>query len=224
MKTFLLKRKEVFFQIFAVAVLAILLSLFIFSPVLAYDASTYASPEAAAVGAINVDAKSTTAATKKSGAQRALDQIKSWSMQKALEELKKSGDIAWRQALKFFLNTLAYDMATYIATGDKGQLPMFQTQGWGGYLQNVADNTAGTFIESLGKNVSTVKFNLCNPDFRVMLKINLGLVQAYRPTKPACTFTEMTKNWETAIRGKDFLPKFQDMFNPWSNDLGVALL
>ena len=33
----------------------------------------------------------------------------------------------------------------------------------------------------------------------------------------------MTKNWEQALHDKDFLPKFQDMFNPWSNDLGIAL-
>ncbi len=98
----------------------------------------------------------------KSGIERTMDQIKSWAIDKALVELKNSGDIAWRQALKFFLNQLAYDTANYLATGDKGQMPMFETEGFGGYLKNAADNTAGAFIESLGKNMATLNFNLAS--------------------------------------------------------------
>src|SRR3989338_123533 len=153
--------------------------------------------------------------------KRIADQLKTWARETLWRELKKAGDVAWKAALKNFLNTLAYDTATYIATGDKGQLPMFQTQGWGGYLKNVADNAAGTFIEELGKN-SALKFNLCAPG-SIMLRINLGLVKTVRPKAPACTFNQLVKNWDTAITQKDFLGKFQDMFNPWSNDLGVAL-
>jgi len=152
-----------------------------------------------------------------------VDQIKTWAIKEALVQLKKSGDIAWRQALKFFLNTLAYDTATYLATGDKGQLPMFETEGWGGYLKNVADNTAGSFIEQLGQNMGTLKFNLCQPNIDVQLRIGLGLLRAQRPKKPECTFSKMVENWDEALSDPDFLNKFQDMFNPWSNDLGIAL-
>ncbi|MDP2708982.1 MAG: hypothetical protein Q8O93_02970, partial [bacterium] len=148
--------------------------------------------------------------------------IKDWAIEEAWQQLKQSGDIAWQQTLKFFLNTLAYDTATYLATGDKGQMPMFETEGWAGYLQNTADNAAGTFLETLGSS-GPIKFNLCNPDPRVMMKINLGLMRTFRPKAPPCTFSTLVNNWEEALNDKDFLNKFQDMFNPWSNDLGIAL-
>ncbi len=155
---------------------------------------------------------------------KTMEQIKDWAKKEAWEELKKSGDIAWRKALKNFLNTLAIDTATYIATGDKGQKPMFETQGWGPYLANVADEAAGTFLEELGKKgISGVKFNLCQPDINVAIKINLGLLSTKKPKKPACTFSEMKNNWEKELQDPNFLNKFQDMFNPWSNDLGIAL-
>ncbi len=161
--------------------------------------------------------------TEMNGVDRTLDQIKTWAIDKALEELKSSTAIAYKAMLKNFLNTLAYDTATYLATGDKGQQPMFITESWGEYLKNTADNAAGTFLETLGKQNGIVKFNLCTPNPSVMLKINLGLQRTYKPKAPACTFSKLVDNWDTALKDKDFLPKFQDMFNPWSNDLGIAL-
>jgi len=148
--------------------------------------------------------------------------VKDWAIIEAMNQIKKSSDVAYKSALRYFLNTLAYDTATYLATGDKGQLPMFETEGWGGYLKNTIDNTAGTVLQDLGKN-GPIKFNLCTPNLNVLLKINLGLQNTYRPKAPVCTFSKMVSNWDTALKDKDFLPKFQDMFNPWSNDLGIAL-
>ncbi len=150
------------------------------------------------------------------------DQITTWEKELTKDTLKKVTASAYKAALKNFLNNLAYDMATYLATGDKGQLPMFQTQGWGGYLQNAADNAAGTFLQTLGSS-GPAKFNLCNPNPRILLRISLGLEQSYRPSKPACTFSGMLNNWDKALQSKTFLNDFQDMFNPWSNDLGIAL-
>ncbi|MFH1190970.1 MAG: hypothetical protein V1670_02085, partial [Candidatus Omnitrophota bacterium] len=139
-----------------------------------------------------------------------------------LETLPMLGSQALNKAIQNALNSIAYDSATWIASGNKGQKPMFITEGWGTYLSNIGDNAAGTFIETLGKSGYT-KFNLCQPDPRVQLRINLGLVQYSRPQKPACTFSQMTKNWQKELQSGDFLTKFQDMFNPTSSDLGIAL-
>ncbi|MBU0636710.1 hypothetical protein KKH16_00680, partial [Patescibacteria group bacterium] len=38
--------------------------------------------------------------------------VKDWAIDKAWKELKESGDVLWRKALKNFLDTLAYDAAT----------------------------------------------------------------------------------------------------------------
>ncbi len=148
---------------------------------------------------------------------------KNFSITKFYEEtLKKYGSGALNAAVKAALRTIAYDTATYIGSGGKGQKPMFITEGWGEYLKNVADNAGGTFIETLGRK-GYLKFNLCEPDPMVKAKIGLGLIQYQRPQKPACTFSQLVKNWDQSLSDPQFLNKFQDMFNPASNDLGIAL-
>jgi len=137
---------------------------------------------------------------------------------------EKGGSVAFWSAIKTALNTIAYDTATWLASGGEGQKPMFITEGWGEYLTNVADNSAGAFIESLGSsNDWGVDFNLCEPDSDIKSKIGLGLYQYAKPSEPECTFSEMKENWEEELQSDDFLTKFQDMFDPVSNDLGIAL-
>lgn len=135
----------------------------------------------------------------------------------------KGGSAAFWSALKNALNTVAYDTATWIGSGGEGQKPMFITEGWGEYMANIGDNAAGKFIETLGKENGYLKFNLCEPDLAIKIKIGFGLVAQQRPGAPACTFSQMVKNWDQELQNPDFLPKFQDMFSPTGNDLVQAL-
>ncbi len=173
--------------------------------------------------AIKTSAPGTESAVDKGTKTTWWDDLKQLNYDKLIDRLAESTAIAYKAMLKNFLNTLAYDTATYLATGDKGQQPMFITEGWGEYLKNTADNAAGTFIETLGKKDGIAEFNLCTPDPKVLLKINLGLKKEVRPSAPECKFSKLVSNWDQALKDKDFLTKFQDMFNPWSNDLGIAL-
>jgi len=125
----------------------------------------------------------------------------------------------WAAAQKS-LNTIAYDTATWIGSGGKGQKPLFITEGWDKYLANIGDNFAGEYIEALSKKWDA---NLCNPSFDIKIKILGGLSGPYRKKAPACTFTTMKKNWESELARPDFLNRFQNMFEPNSNDLGIAL-
>ncbi|MEA3464224.1 MAG: hypothetical protein U9R14_04100, partial [Patescibacteria group bacterium] len=149
-----------------------------------------------------------------------------WSWEKLLEEfiqqLKEQRGAAFKAMLGSFLNNIAYDTATYLATGDWGQNPMFETNDIGDVLRYAADNAAGSFLEILGKG-DYFAFNLCKPDFGVQIKIGLGLQKAVRPDKPVCHFSEMKKNWENELNDPNFLNKFQAMFDPFENDLGIAL-
>ena len=131
-----------------------------------------------------------------------------WEKIKAAWQLKNEelAGFFFKDMIGYFLNTLAYDTATYLATGDKGQQPMFETEGWGEYIKNTADNAMGNFIEEWGKN-GPLKFNLCQPDPSVVIKIGLVLSAKARPKKPPCTFSELTKNWDQALHDKDFLNK-----------------
>ena len=130
--------------------------------------------------------------------------------------------LAYRKALDYFLQQLAHDTAVYLATGDKGQSPMFYTESWGDYLTNVADNAVGTFLEELGES-GTTKFNLCDPGIDITMKIGYGMMQSKDPDEPDCTFTEMKDNWESELRNPDFLNRFGNMFEPQSNNFGITL-
>ncbi len=60
--------------------------------------------------------------------------------------LGKAGAIAYKNGLSYFLSKIAEDTAVYLASGDKGQKPMFITEGWGKYLENVGDEAMGMFM------------------------------------------------------------------------------
>lgn len=151
------------------------------------------------------------------------EDLKKTLWEKAAEAGKKGLKTAVRNALQ----TIAYDTATWLGSGGSGQKPLFITEGWDKYLNNIADNAAGTFLEELGKN-GFAKFNLCEPNLDIKIKIGLGLTQYARPSAPACSFTKMTQNWTTAAQKikdmgqADYLKKAQEMFDPTSNDVGAS--
>ena len=150
-------------------------------------------------------------------------EAKKWIMEDLYRDILLAGwSSALHSAVTSALNTIAYDTATWLGSGGKGQKPMFVTEGWGEYLSNIGDNAAGTFLETLGKS-GVVKFNLCDVSVSTKIQIGLGLTQYSRPKTPSCTFSKMKTNWEESIRDKDFLSEFQNMFNPAENDFGVAL-
>lgn len=151
---------------------------------------------------------------------------------KFVEYLKKAGSNLLGTAARNLLNQMAYDAATWIGSGYHGQKPMWIQEGWGEYLENTADEAVGRMIEEIGKNNGVVKFNLCEPSLDVKMKITLGLIQYQRPTAPACTWKELTRNWQEfgeemklAInKGSEyFLPLIVNSIEPTNNDLGIAL-
>jgi hypothetical protein len=85
----------------------------------------------------------------------AWDGIK-WAGAKAMDALKyaydKGGAVAFQQTLRTALNKIAIDSATWVASGDKGQKPLFITEATGEYFANIADEAAGEFIESFVNN------------------------------------------------------------------------
>ncbi|MFA7286131.1 MAG: carbohydrate binding domain-containing protein [Patescibacteria group bacterium] len=65
------------------------------------------------------------------------------------EALKESAAVSFRQGVSYFLNKIASDTAVWIASGGKGQKPLFITQGWGSYLTDAAEGAAGAFVDGL---------------------------------------------------------------------------
>ncbi|MFA5162970.1 MAG: hypothetical protein WC441_00400 [Patescibacteria group bacterium] len=98
------------------------------------------------------------------------------------------------------------------------------------------DATMGPIKEkekSLGQNNRPIA--TCQPSsIDVKLKIALGLAQVNRPAAPNCSATEMINNWGKladnypdklkSFSSPDYLAKtLPNIFNPVSNDLGIAL-
>lgn len=146
---------------------------------------------------------------------------------KFLDSMTNAAKKGLTAAVRNALNTIAYDTATWVGSGGSGQKPMFITENWNMYLNNIADNAAGAFLEELGKN-GFAKFNLCEPNLDIKIKIGLGLTQYARPTAPACSFSKMTQSWTSAaikfkdMKREDYLKATQEMFDPGGSDLSAS--
>ncbi|MFH1457044.1 MAG: hypothetical protein ABIF17_02925 [Patescibacteria group bacterium] len=77
--------------------------------------------------------------------------------------LGKTGAIAYKNALSYFLSKIAQDTAVWISSGGKGAAPLFITDGWGSYLQDAGDNALGIFMYDLFNADKEGKCKL-NPD------------------------------------------------------------
>ncbi|MEI8360981.1 MAG: carbohydrate binding domain-containing protein [bacterium] len=156
----------------------------------------------------------------------------SWSLDRLFSvTLPKMAAKTFNSVLSTALKQVAYDTATWLGSGAKGQGPMFLTQGWGPYLSNIGDVAAGQMIEGFAneavKSLSNGKlanFSFCSPSsMSVSIKIGLGLRNQERPLTPTCTLSKISKDLGKFSSDKRFLGAVQDMFDPTSNDLGVAL-
>jgi len=134
----------------------------------------------------------------------------------------------YKTGLHFVLNTVAFDLATWIASGGEGQQPAFVTEGWGQYLLDVGDAASGHFIEALGGTNWIEGFNVCEPNLQLKINIGLGLGELQRPSaersglKNRCTIKRAIRNWDTFLNSEDFLVDFQTEFSPEQNDIIVA--
>lgn len=143
---------------------------------------------------------------------------------------------AFQQAVAYGMRKVAYDSAVYIASGGKGQKPFWHTDNNKSYLQNVADEAAGTAIEQLGSGFGV---NLCMiPDVKVDLAFRLGLhynfatADGNKPPPPSCSFTKFLENWNgdawaskygDGAGGVDSSKLFNSSFSADNTDLGLAL-
>ncbi|RJQ31948.1 hypothetical protein C4572_01895 [Candidatus Parcubacteria bacterium] len=144
----------------------------------------------------------------------------------AQKAAKHAWAVAYKQGLSYFLHNLAYDTATWIASGGEGEKPMFITEGWGKYLADAADRAAGVFIDDFAREAWNEDFAtfLCEPDFDLKVAITMGLEKTYRRTlRPRCTLSELLNNWDNEINNPDFLQNFAKSFDPYGSDLGIAL-
>jgi len=126
-----------------------------------------------------------------------------------------AGTMALINAASRFAQKIAYDLAVGIASGGKGQMPLFSTDGWGDYMANAGLDAAGEFIGSFS---GMVGINFCAPpNPRVGLALQLQLSQTYAEglPPPSCEWSAIQSNWESFIaevQTEDFLREAASQF------------
>lgn len=106
--------------------------------------------------------------------------------------------LAFMNALNYFVQKIAYDTANYIASGGKGQKPLFTTRGIKDELAVVGKDAAGEAIGTI-QNLSGLQalgINLCAPtNPRIALNIKLGFIKSVNPPTPKCNWNQIQSNW-----------------------------
>ena len=99
--------------------------------------------------------------------------------------------------VSMFMNTLAYDISTELATGGTGGKPLFRTKTVRQYLAKAQEAALGEFLGELtDKKFADLGINLCDPSLGVKLTLTLSLIDAEAPPKPKCDWREVQKNWQ----------------------------
>ncbi len=79
-------------------------------------------------------------------------EIRSNILDKVWKAIKTAADVTYKNVLKTFVNNLAYNAAVQLATGEKGQKPLFPTNPEQ-LLVNAADVAAGDFMDELANDL-----------------------------------------------------------------------
>lgn len=141
--------------------------------------------------------------------------------------LETAMNIAWKQAMRGFVQRGAYTLATKLAAGARGQKPLIVRQ-WN--FNDEIDAAFGDFLNnSVGKAWGRDLCETKDP----LLKINIEIaarqiVSPFVPgspiSKPRCSFKKIIDNFGDLgkVPAVD-VPKLANMFNPESNDIGAVL-
>ncbi|MDD5289955.1 MAG: hypothetical protein PHT40_01995, partial [Patescibacteria group bacterium] len=137
--------------------------------------------------------------------------------------LKTTTAVAYKNAVKYLFNKVAYDFAVKLSTGNKGQQPLFIDQPLDKYLATVGDEALGMFFNDIGRMWGA---ELCSPIDRPWVKavIHIQAKASFEPSKPTCTWTQIKKNIGD-VRKMNFADVFQikTQFEPGQNDFGAYL-
>ncbi len=138
---------------------------------------------------------------------------------KARQSLRDAWAATWKAGVKAITQKIAYDSASWIASGGKGQKPLFITEGWGAYLKDAADEASGLFLDDLNKRFGV---DLCSPDFSVRILMQQSI--DYSQPKVRCKFSKMAKNWQQAVQNPDYGFEYVSSFQPGENDISGLLM
>lgn len=139
--------------------------------------------------------------------------------------IKITGDIAFKNTVRAFLNKVAYDSAVYIASGGVGQKPLFITKP-GEFITGIGDAAVGDYLDRL--SVHVFGKSLCEPiDLQTKVKLDIFARKALEPPSLSgrCTITKIGENFDKSWdkNTSQQLIDFSYTFNPEQNEFGAFL-
>lgn len=148
-----------------------------------------------------------------------------------VEVLTASALGALLNGASYFMRKIAYDTASYLANGGKGQSALVFKKGWGSYLEDVGGNAAATAVDQLGKPFGLDLCKMPNVNFQVDLQIGLrslyGLPGVGSGPTPNCSFQQLKDGWkdfDNMEKLKDgALNAFNASLTVSQSDFGIAL-
>lgn len=148
--------------------------------------------------------------------------------------IERAAKIVYKNALDYFLQRMAYDTATWLATGDKGQAPLYWEEGIGAYIRGIGDEAIGKGLDELARG--TFGVSLCEPyNANVKLQLILQTKQAFEPQRATCTFNDILKTrlLNVTVNGqrpdlrlldRENFHLLAQYFNPRANELGAQFI
>jgi len=155
-----------------------------------------------------------------------------WAWEKVGKALEGAALGALVQGASYFMRKLAYDTATYVASGGKGQGALAFKQGPGAYFKSVALDSAAEAINNFAGGFG---LKICQPaNMQVSINIALGLRQLYTDDaaktggasgpSPACSWQSLkngaASHWDTVSNPSRM---FNTNFTTNGTDFGIAL-
>lgn len=143
-----------------------------------------------------------------------------------------AGMVALVNSFSLFMDSLAYNTATYISSGGKGQGALAFKDGFGSFLKKTALDSVGQFIEDFSEDALGV--GLCQiPDLNVALSLTLGFKTLYGQGGPKsdCSWQDFRNNWSEEAFEKKYGPggsrflaeTFSASLKVNNSDFGIAL-
>lgn len=136
--------------------------------------------------------------------------------------------MAFINVLNYFAQKIAYDAAVYIASGGKGEGPLYQYKDFGSYMEDVALGAAGEAIGTFSE-IGFLGFNLCEPagpdGLKLGVAIQLGISSQYDAPEPKCEWSRISSSWDqfaTSLETFDLLETLQGSIKPGQTGLHVA--
>ncbi|MCX6793176.1 MAG: DUF642 domain-containing protein [Candidatus Falkowbacteria bacterium] len=163
------------------------------------------------------------------------------------EMAQKSGSTIFNIILTRTINKYAYETATYLGSGSKGQEPLFFKKNFGDFLADVGNSALGQTLEIISRAPKTDKngnkkldssiaglgINLCAPDLDIIKNISLGIAGVNTPPDleaGACNYSSLKEAWQGEYDAKikfilkdgNFGKRLSQTLDPGNSDVAVA--